>query len=128
MQQKAQSNIFLAIVFIAILLFVLTFVHPGPFSASIRIPDPRTLLEIALGVIFIVAIILPGKSTPQKSTKIAFISVMVSIVLYFILRFIHIPGKVLWAFLVLSLVIIVWAAVVIMPYILQGRTRKLKNG
>lgn len=102
---------FVSIVIAALFLFVLTFVHPGPFFASIRIPDPRTLLEIALGVIFIVAIILLGKSTPKKSTKIALISVLVSIALYFILRFIHIPGKVLWGFLVLSLVTIVWVAV-----------------
>ncbi|MBO4263845.1 MAG: hypothetical protein J5871_04110 [Bacteroidales bacterium] len=39
------------------------------------------------------------------------LSVLLSIALYFILRFIHIPGKTLWLFLVLSLVTIVWAAI-----------------
>lgn len=102
---------FVSIVIAALFLFVLTFVHPGPFFASIRIPDPRTLLEIALGVIFIVAIILLAKSKFSKQIKIAFISALVSITLYFILRFIHIPGKVLWLFLVLSLVIIVWSTI-----------------
>lgn len=113
MKTRFYSKVHLVIALLAILLFALTFVHPGPFFASIRIPDPRTLLEIALGVIFIVAIILLGKSTPKKSTKIALISVLVSIALYFILRFIHIPGKVLWLFLVLSLVIIVWSAIAV---------------
>lgn len=96
---------------VAILLFALSFVHPGPFFVSFRIPDPRSLLEIALGIAFIVTIILISKGKFSKSTKIALISVLVSIALYFILRFIHIPGKVLWGFLVLSLVTIVWVAV-----------------
>jgi hypothetical protein len=104
---------FVSIVIAALLLFVLTFVHPGPFFASIRIPDPRTLLEIALGVIFIVAIILLAKSKFSKQIKIAFISALVSITLYFILRFIHIPGKILWGILVLSLMAIIWAAITV---------------
>lgn len=111
MKTNGYLTLYLSITTIALILFALTFVHPGPFYVSFRIPDPRTLLEITLGVIFIVAIILLGKSNPKKSTKIAFISVLVCIALYFILRFIHIPGKALWAFLVLTLVIIVWAAV-----------------
>lgn len=111
MKTSAFSKVYFVIVLIAILLFALSFVHPGPLYASIRIPDPRTLLEIALGIIFIVSIILFGKTKFKKPTKIACISVLVSIVLYFILRFIHIPGNVLWAFLVLSLIIIAWAAV-----------------
>ena len=106
-----KHKFFLVMAIIALLLFALTFIHPGPFYVSFRIPDPRTLLEIALGVIFIVSIILLGKNNPKKSTKIAFLSVLVCIALYFILRFIHVPGKTLWLFLVLSLVIIVWAAV-----------------
>lgn len=106
-----KHKFFLVMAIIALLLFALTFIHPGPFYVSFRIPDPRTLLGIALGVIFIVSIILLGKNNPKKSTKIAFLSVLVSIALYFILRFIHVPGNVLWGFLVLSLVIIVWAAI-----------------
>lgn len=106
-----KHKFFLVMAIIAIILFALTLIHPGPFNASIRIPDPRTLLEIALGVILIIAIILLGENIFNKPTKIALISVLGSIVLYFILRFIHIPGKVLWAFLVLSLVILVWAVV-----------------
>lgn len=102
---------YLVIAIIALILFAITFVHPGTFFVSFTIPNPRTLLEITLGIIFIVVIILLGKSNPQKPTTIALISVLVSITLYFILRFIHIPGKILWGFLVLSLVIIVWAAI-----------------
>lgn len=111
MKNNISTKAYLGITLVALLLFVLTLIHPGPFYVSFRIPDPRTLLEIVLGVIFIVAIILLGKSSLNKPTKIACISVLVSIVLYFILRFIHIPGNVLWAFLVLSLIIIAWAAV-----------------
>ena len=111
MKTNGYLTLYLSITTIALILFALTFVHPGPFYVSFRIPEPRALLEIILGVIFILAIILLGKSDTQKSTIIAFISVLVCIALYFILRFIHIPGKALWAFLVLTLVIIVWAAV-----------------
>ena len=106
-----KHKFFLVMAIIALLLFALTFVHPGTFLVTFTIPDPRTLLEIVLGIAFIVSIILISKCKIRKSTKIALISVLLSIALYFILRFIHIPGKVLWAFLVLSLVIIVWAAV-----------------
>lgn len=108
---RAFRKAYIVIAIIALLLFVFTFIHPGPFNASIRIPDPRTLLEITLGIIFIVAIALLRKCMFNKPTKIALISVQGSILLYFILRFIHIPGNVLWAFLVLSLVIIIWAVV-----------------
>ena len=111
MNNKSCSFYFVVTAILAIIVFVLTFIHPGPFYVSFRIPDPMTLLEIALGVIFIVAIILLAKSKFSKQIKIAFISALVSITLYFILRFIHIPGKILWGFLVLSLVIIVWAAI-----------------
>lgn len=104
-------KIYLAIAIIAILLFALTFIHPGPFIVSFRIPDPRTLLEATLGIICLMAIVPVAKSDLGKGTKTVFIAVLVSIVLYFILRFIHIPGKVLWLFLVLSLVIIVWSAI-----------------
>lgn len=102
---------YLVIAIIALILFAITFVHPGTFFVSFTIPNPRTLLEIVLGIAFIVTIILISKGKFRKSTKIALLSVLVSIALYFILRFIHIPGKVLWGFLVLSLVTIVWVAV-----------------
>lgn len=111
MKNNVITIVYLIVAVLALLLFALTLVHPGPFFVSFRIPDPRTLLEIALGIIFIVAIILLGKNKLKRPTKIAFISVLVSIALYFILRFLFIPGKALWAFLVLTLVIIVWAAV-----------------
>lgn len=104
-------KIYLAIAIIAILLFALTFIHPGPFIVSFRIPAPRTLLEATLGIICLMAIVPVAKSDLGKGTKTVFIAVLVSIVLYFILRIIHIPGKVLWLFLVLSLVIIVWSAI-----------------
>lgn len=113
MNNNGIQKTFLGTALMSLLLFALTFIHPGPFYVSFRIPDPRTLLEIALGVIFIVAIILLGKNNPKKSTKIALISVLVSIVLYFILRFIHIPGKILWGFLVLSLITIIWSAITV---------------
>ena len=87
--------------------------HPGPFIVSFRIPAPRALLEAILGIICLMAIVPIAKSDLGKGTKIAFISVLVGIVLYFILRFIHIPGKLLWLFLVLSLVIIVWSAIAV---------------
>ena len=111
MNNKSCSFYFVVIAILAIISFALSFVHPGPFFVSFRIPDPRSLLEIALGIAFIVTIILISKGKFSKSTKIALISVLVSIALYFILRFLFIPGRVLWGFLVLSLVIIVWAAV-----------------
>ena len=103
--------IYLLIAIIALLLFAITFVHPGTFFVSFTIPNPRTLLEIVLGIAFIVTIILISKGNLRKSTKTALISVLVSISLYFILRFLFIPGNVLWGFLVLSLGIIVWAAI-----------------
>ena len=106
-------KVYLAIVVFALLLFALTFVHSGPFIVSFRIPDPRTLLEATLGIICLMAIVPVAKSDLGKGTKTVFIAVLVSIVLYFILRFIHIPGKVLWLFLVLSLVIIVWSAIAV---------------
>lgn len=111
MKTSGITNIYLGASLIALLLFALTFVHPGTFIVSFTIPNPRTLLEIVLGIAFIVTIILISKGKLRKSTKIALISVLVSIALYFILRFLFIPGEVLWGFLVLSLVIIVWAAV-----------------
>ena len=111
MKNNISTKAYLGITSVALLLFVLTLIHPGPFYVSFRIPDPRSLLEIALGIAFIVTIILISKGKFSKSTKIALISVLVSIALYFILRFLFIPGRVLWGFLVLSLVIIVWAAV-----------------
>lgn len=111
MNKSVLYKIYLAIAIIAILLFALTFIHPGPFIVSFRIPDPRTLLEATLGIICLMAIVPVAKSDLGKGTKTVFIAVLVSIVLYFILRFIHIPGKVLWLFLVLSLVIIVWSAI-----------------
>jgi len=111
MRTSLLSRIYLALVIIALLLFALTFVHPGPFIVSFRIPDPRTLLEVIFGIICLLAIVPVAKSDLGKGTKTVFIAVLVSIVLYFILRFIHIPGKVLWLFLVLSLVIIVWSAI-----------------
>lgn len=111
MKTNGITNIYLGTALMALSLFAITFVHPGPFFVSFRIPDPRSLLEIALGIAFIVTIILISKGKFRKSTKIALLSVLVSIALYFILRFIHIPGKVLWGFLVLSLVTIVWVAV-----------------
>ena len=109
MNKSVLYKIYLAIAIIAILLFALTFIHPGPFIVSFRIPAPRALLEAILGIICLMAIVPIAKSDLGKGTKIAFISVLVGIVLYFILRFIHIPGKLLWLFLVLSLVIIVWS-------------------
>lgn len=111
MSRNLINKVFITIAIIALLLFAITFVHPGTFIVSLTISDPRTLLEIVLGIAFIVTIILISKGKFRKSTKIALISVLVSIVLYFILRFLFIPGRVLWEFLVLSLVIIVWAAV-----------------
>lgn len=113
MNRSVFYKIYLSIAILAILLFALTFVHPGPFIVSFRVPDPRTLLEAILGIICLMAIVPVAKSDLGKGTKIAFISVLVGIVLYFILRFIHIPGKVLWLFLVLSLVIIVWSAIAV---------------
>jgi O-antigen/teichoic acid export membrane protein len=113
---RTYSNIYLVIALIALLSFALTFIHPGPFYVSFRIPDPRTLLEIVLGIALITTIILIGKGKFKKPTKIALISVVVSIVLYFILRLIHIPGEVLWGFLVLTLVIIVWATISVIVY------------
>ena len=106
-------KVYLAIAVFALLLFALTFVHSGPFIVSFRIPAPRDLLEAILGIICLMAIVPVAKSDLGKGTKIAFISVLVGIVLYIILRFIHIPGKVLWLFLVLSLVIIVWSAIAV---------------
>ena len=111
MNNNGIQKTFLGTALMALLLFALTFIHPGPFYVSFRIPDPRSLLEIALGIAFILTIILISKGKFSKSTKIALISVLVSIALYFILRFLFIPGRVLWGFLVLSLVIIIWAAV-----------------
>lgn len=105
------SIIYLVIAGVALVLFALTLFHPGPFIVSFRIPNPRALLEAILGIICLMAIVPVAKSDSDKGTKIAFIAALVSIVLYFILRFIHIPGKVLWLFLVLSLVIIVWSAI-----------------
>lgn len=96
MRTSLLSRIYLALVIIALLLFALTFVHQGPFIVSFRIPDPRTLLEAVLGIIFLTAIVPVAKSDFGKGTKIAFIAALGSIVLYFILRFIHIPGKILW--------------------------------
>ena len=113
MNKSVLYKIYLAIAIIAILLFALTFIHPGPFIVSFRIPAPRALLEAILGIICLMAIVPIAKSDLGKGTKIAFISVLVGIVLYFILRFIHIPGKLLWLFLVLSLVIIVWSAIAV---------------
>ena len=113
MRTDGFTKTYLGIALVALLLFVISLIHPGPFYVSFRIPDPRTLLEIALGVIFIVAIILLAKSKFSKQIKIAFISALVSITLYFILRFIHIPGKILWGILVLSLMAIIWAAVTV---------------
>ena len=113
MNRSVFYKIYLSIAILAILLFALTFVHPGPFIVSFRVPDPRTLLEAILGIICLMAIVPVAKSDLGKGTKIAFISVLVGIVLYFILRFIHIPGKVLWLFFVLSLVIIVWSAIAV---------------
>jgi len=104
---------YLAIVIIALLLFSLTLIHPGPFYVSFRIPDPRTLLEATLGIICLMAIVPVAKSDLGKGTKTVFIAALGSIVLYFILRFIHIPGKILWGFLVLSLMAIIWSAVLI---------------
>lgn len=111
MKKGIYSHTYIILAIIVLLLFTLTFIHPGPFIVSFRIPDPRTLLEAILGIICLVAIFPVAKSDFGKETKIAFIAVLVSIVLYFILRFIHIPGKILWLFLVLSLVIIVWSAI-----------------
>lgn len=113
MNKSVLYKIYLAIAIIAILLFALTFIHPGPFIVSFRIPDPRTLLEATLGIICLMAIVPVAKSDLGKGTKIAFIATLVSIVLYFILRFIHIPGKILWGFLVLALMAIIWSAVLI---------------
>jgi len=113
MNRRVFYKIYLSIAILAILLFALTFVHPGPFIIAFRIPAPRDLLEAILGIICLMAIVPVAKSDLGKGTKIAFISVLVGIVLYFILRFIHIPGKVLWLFLVLSLVIIVWSAIAV---------------
>lgn len=111
MKMTKYSIIYLVIAGVALVLFALTLFHPGPFIVSFRIPNPRTLLEAILGIICLVAIFPVAKSDLGKGTKTVFIAVLVSIVLYFILRFIHIPGKVLWLFLVLSLVIIVWSAI-----------------
>lgn len=111
MNKSVLYKIYLAIAIIAILLFAITFIHPGQFIVSFRIPAPRDLLEAILGIICLMAIVPVAKSDLRKGTKTVFIAVLVSIVLYFILRFIHIPGKVLWLFLVLSLVIIVWSAI-----------------
>lgn len=111
MRTSLLSIIYLAIAIIAIILFALTFVHPGPFIVYFRIPDPRTLLEAILGIICLMAIVPVAKAELDKGTKIAFIAALVSIVLYFILRFIHIPGKVLWFFLVLALLCIAWSAI-----------------
>ena len=69
------------------------------------------MLEAILGIICLMAIVPVAKSDLGKGSKIAFIAALVSIVLYFILRFIHIPGKILWGFLVLSLIAIIWSAV-----------------
>jgi hypothetical protein len=111
MKRSVLYKIYLAIAIIAIILFALTFVHPGPFIGFYRIPDPRTMLEATLGIICLMAIVPVAKSYLGKGTKSAFIVALVSIVLYFILRFIHIPGKVLWLFLVLALVCIAWSAI-----------------
>lgn len=113
MNRSVFYKIYLSIAILAILLFALTFVHPGPFIVSFRIPAPRALLEAIFGIICLMAIVPIAKSDLGKGTKNAFISVLVGIVLYFILRFIHIPGKVLWLFLILSLVIIVWSAIAV---------------
>ena len=113
MNLRGFSRTYLTIIIIALLLFAFTFIHPGPFIVSFRVPDPRTLLEAILGIICLMAIVPMAKSDLDRGTKIAFIAVLVSIVLYFILRFIHIPGKILWLFLVLSLVIIVWSAIAV---------------
>lgn len=113
MNKSVLYKIYLAVAIIAIILFALTFVHPGPFIVSFRVPDPRTLLEAILGIICLMAIVPVAKADLDKGTKIAFIAALVSIILYFILRFIHIPGKVLWLFLVLALVIIVWSAIAV---------------
>ena len=107
------SIIYLVIVGVALVLFALTLFHPGPFIVSFRIPAPRALLEAILGIICLIAIVPVAKSDLGKGTKIAFIATLVSIVLYFILRFIHIPGKILWGFFVLSLMAIIWSAVLI---------------
>ncbi len=111
MNKSVLYKIYLAVAIIAIILFALTFVHPGPFTISFRVPDPRTLLEAILGIICLMAIVPVAKADLDKGTKIAFIAALVSIILYFILRFIHIPGKVLWLFLVLALVCIAWSAI-----------------
>ena len=113
MNRGVLYKIYLAIAIIAIILFALTFIHPGPFIVSFRIPAPRAMLEAILGIICLIAIVPVAKSDLGKGTKIAFMATLVSIVLYFILRFIHIPGKILWGFLVLSLVAIIWSAVLI---------------
>ena len=113
MKMTKYSIIYLVIAGIALVLFALTLFHPGSFIVSFRIPAPRALLEAILGIICLMAIVPIAKSDLGKGTKIAFISVLVGIVLYFILRFIHIPGKVLWLSLVLSLVIIVWSAIAV---------------
>lgn len=111
MNKSVLYKIYLAVAIIAIILFALTFVHPGPFIVSFRVPDPRTLLEAILGIICLMAIVPVAKADLDKGIKIAFIAALVSIILYFILRFIHIPGKVLWLFLVLALVCIAWSAI-----------------
>ena len=111
MKTKSFSRYYLVIAIIVFVLFALTYIHPGPFYVSFRIPDPRTLLEIALGVIFFVALFLLAKNKLKKPTRIAMAFVLVSIALYFILRFIRVPGKTLWGFLVLSLIVIGWAAI-----------------
>ena len=113
MKMTKYSIIYLVIAGVVLVLFALTLFHPGPFIVSFRIPAPRALLEAILGIICLMAIVPIAKSDLGKGTKIAFISVLVGIVLYFILRFIHIPGKLLWLFLVLSLVIIVWSAIAV---------------
>lgn len=111
MKKGIYSHTYIILAILVLLLFTLTFIHPGPFIIAFRIPAPRDLLEAILGIICLMAIVPVAKSDLGKGTKIAFISVLVSIVLYFFLRFIHIPGKVLWLFLVLSLVIIVWSTI-----------------
>ena len=115
MNLRVYSRIYFVIVIISLLLLALPFKHPGPFFVGFfRIPPPRALLEIVLGILCLMIIAFVTKFKINKATKNSFMAALVGIVLYFILRFIHIPGRILWFFLVLCLAIIVWSAIAVL--------------